>query len=125
MVDELLTWRFGSRSVEFIEPIGAAGRPNTLTGWYTQMEMLIGGTWQPAASGRTEDVTSPFGGTVTGTVPVADAADVRPALDRAGDGVVTWRRTPASTRAPSTGPTMRSSARSRSSRPPRSATPTR
>ena len=95
MVDELLTWRFGSRSVEFIEPIGAAGRPNTLTGWYTQMEMLIGGTWQPAASGRTEDVTSPFGGTVTGTVPVADAADVRPALDRAGDGVVTWRRTPA------------------------------
>jgi hypothetical protein len=24
------------------------------------MEMLIGGTWQPAASGRTEDVTSPF-----------------------------------------------------------------
>ena len=35
------------------------------------MEMLIGGTWQPAASGRTEDVTSPF------------------------DGTVTWRRTPA------------------------------
>ena len=35
------------------------------------MEMLIGGRWQPAASGRTEDVTSPF------------------------DGTVTWRRTPA------------------------------
>ena len=33
------------------------------------MEMLIGGRWQPAASGRTEDVTSPFDGTVTGTVP--------------------------------------------------------
>ena len=25
------------------------------------MTMLIGGTWQAAASGRTEDVTSPFG----------------------------------------------------------------
>ena len=59
------------------------------------MEMLIGGTWQSAASGRTEDVTSPFDGTVTGTVPVADAADVRAALDRAEVGAVTWRRTPA------------------------------
>src|SRR5947209_4587817 len=95
MADELLTWRIGSRSVEFIEPTGADGRPDTLTGWCTQMEMLIGGTWQPAASGRTEDVTSPFDGTVTGTVPVADAADVRAALDRAAEGAVTWRRTPA------------------------------
>jgi acyl-CoA reductase-like NAD-dependent aldehyde dehydrogenase len=59
------------------------------------MEMLTGGTWQPAASGRTEDVTSPFDGTVTGTVPVADAADVRAALDRAAGGATTWRRTPA------------------------------
>jgi acyl-CoA reductase-like NAD-dependent aldehyde dehydrogenase len=32
------------------------------------MTMLIGGTWQAAANGRTEDVTSPFDGTVTGTV---------------------------------------------------------
>ena len=39
------------------------------------MEMLIGGTWQAAASGRTEDVTSPFDGTVTGTVPVAGASE--------------------------------------------------
>ena len=59
------------------------------------MEMLIGGTWQPAASGRTEDVTSPFDGTVTGTVPVADAEDVRSALARAEAGAVLWRRTPA------------------------------
>ncbi len=69
--------------------------PDTLTGWYRQMEMLIGGTWQSAASGRTEDVTSPFDGMVTGTVPVTDAADVRAALDRAEDGAATWRRTPA------------------------------
>jgi acyl-CoA reductase-like NAD-dependent aldehyde dehydrogenase len=50
------------------------------------MEMLIGGTWQRAASGRTEDVTSPFDGAVAGTVPVAGADDVRTALDRAESG---------------------------------------
>ncbi len=56
------------------------------------MEMLIGGAWQPAASGRTENVTSPFDGTVTGTVPVADVSDVHAALDRAQAGAATWRR---------------------------------
>ena len=59
------------------------------------MEMLIGGTWQRAASGRTEDVTSPFDGAVVGTVPVAGADDVRTALDRAEVGAAAWRRTPA------------------------------
>jgi len=59
------------------------------------MKMLIGGTWQAAASGRTEDVTSPFDGTITGTVPVAGPDDVRAALDRAEAGAITWRRTPA------------------------------
>src|SRR5881409_2101157 len=59
------------------------------------MEMLIGGMWQAAASGRTEDVTSPFDGAVTGTVPVAGPDDVRAAVDRAEAGAVTWRRTPA------------------------------
>ncbi len=29
------------------------------------MDMLIGGPWQPAASGRAEEVTSPFDGAVT------------------------------------------------------------
>src|SRR5438552_16196932 len=59
------------------------------------MKMLIGGTWQAAASGRTEDVTSPFDGTATGTVPVAGPDDVRAALDPAAAGAITWRRTPA------------------------------
>src|SRR5580704_1832949 len=59
------------------------------------MEMLIGGTWQPAASGRAEEVTSPFDGAIIGTVPVAGADDVRAALDRAESGAATWRRTPA------------------------------
>ena len=59
------------------------------------MEMLIGGTWQPARSDRSEDVTSPFDGSVIGTVPVADGADVSVALERAEAGAVRWRRTPA------------------------------
>lgn len=37
----------------------------------------MGGTWRPAASGRAEDVTSRFDGSVTGTVPVAGADDTR------------------------------------------------
>src|ERR1700750_2659262 len=59
------------------------------------MTMLIGGTWQAAPNARTEDVPSPFDGTVTGTVPVAGPDDVRAAVDRAESGAVTWRRTPA------------------------------
>ena len=59
------------------------------------MDMLIGGAWRPAASGRSEEVTSPFDGSAAGTVPVADAADVRTAVDHAERGAVTWRRTPA------------------------------
>src|ERR1700744_1753619 len=59
------------------------------------MEMLIGGRWQPAASGRTEDVTSPFDGTVVDTVPGAGRVDVGAALDRADAGAAPWRRTPA------------------------------
>src|ERR1700730_15711250 len=84
----LLTWWIRSCSVECIEP-------NPLTGEYAEMKMLIGGTWQAAASGRTEDVTSPFDGAITRTVPVAGPADVRAALDRAEAGAVIWRRTPA------------------------------
>ena len=42
------------------------------------MEMLIGGTWLPAASGHPEEVTSPFDEAAIGTVPVAEAR-ARPA----------------------------------------------
>jgi acyl-CoA reductase-like NAD-dependent aldehyde dehydrogenase len=60
------------------------------------MEMLIGGRWRSAVgSGRTEAVTSPFDGSVVGTVPVAGAADVEAALAAAERGAKTWRRTPA------------------------------
>src|ERR1700730_16964879 len=80
---------------EWIEPVETGDRPRPHLQAGAQMEMLIGGTWQPAASGRTEEVTSPCDGAVPGRVPVADAADVRAALDRAEAGAVTWRRTPA------------------------------
>lgn len=60
------------------------------------MDMLIGGTWQSAASGRTEDVTSPFDGAAAGTVPVAEVADVQAALDLAERGAVTEARGEAS-----------------------------
>ena len=58
--------------------------------------MLIGGTWRPAQrTGRTEDVMSPYDGSVVGTVPVAGPQDVEAALSAAEHGAVRWRRTPA------------------------------
>src|SRR5215207_4826954 len=58
--------------------------------------MLVGGDWRTVAStGRDEDVTSPYDGTVVGTVPVAGRDDVDAALTAAEAGAVTWRRTPA------------------------------
>ncbi len=59
------------------------------------MDMLIGGTWSPAASGAREDIRSPYDGTVVGSVPVAGLADVEAALDAAEQGATTWRVTPA------------------------------
>jgi acyl-CoA reductase-like NAD-dependent aldehyde dehydrogenase len=59
-------------------------------------EMLIGGQWRPASgSGQSEDVTSPYDGSVVGTVPVAGTDDVEAALRAAEHGARTWRDTPA------------------------------
>jgi acyl-CoA reductase-like NAD-dependent aldehyde dehydrogenase len=58
--------------------------------------MLIGGQWRPAAgAGQREDVTSPYDGSVVGTVPVAGAGDAEAALGAAERGARTWRDTPA------------------------------
>jgi acyl-CoA reductase-like NAD-dependent aldehyde dehydrogenase len=58
--------------------------------------MLIGGQWRPASgAGRSEDVTSPYDGSVVGTVPVAGTDDVEAALRAAEHGAQTWRDTPA------------------------------
>jgi acyl-CoA reductase-like NAD-dependent aldehyde dehydrogenase len=59
------------------------------------MDMLIGGTWAPAASGSREEITSPFDGAAAGTVPVAGLPDVDAALTAAQAGAAIWRRTPA------------------------------
>ena len=43
--------------------------------------MLIGGQWRPAiGTGRTEDVTSPYDGSVIGTVPVGSGLLLLPLL---------------------------------------------
>ena len=58
--------------------------------------MLIGGQWRSAiGTGRIEDVTSPYDGSVVGTVPVAGVRDVEAALAAAEHGASVWRRTPA------------------------------
>jgi acyl-CoA reductase-like NAD-dependent aldehyde dehydrogenase len=58
--------------------------------------MLVGGRWRSASGpGRSEEVTSPYDGSVVGTVPVAGLADVEAALQAAERGAATWRRTPA------------------------------
>jgi acyl-CoA reductase-like NAD-dependent aldehyde dehydrogenase len=59
-------------------------------------EMLVGGRWRPASgTGRTEAVTSPYDGSVVGTVPVGGLDDVEAALRAAEHGARTWRHTPA------------------------------
>ena len=59
------------------------------------MPMLVGGRWREALSGRTEDITSPYDGTVVGTVPRAGMEDADAAVSAAEAGAATWRRTPA------------------------------
>ena len=59
------------------------------------MELLIGGQWVGAVSGRQEDVTSPFDGSVVGSVSAAGLEDVDAALASATEGAKVWRRTPA------------------------------
>src|SRR5580765_3515836 len=54
-----------------------------------------GGRWVEAVSGRQEDVTSPFDGSVVGSVCVAGLEDVEAALAAATEGAKVWRRTPA------------------------------
>ena len=61
----------------------------------TSTGLLIGGQWVPGRSGATEEVRSPYDGSVVGVVPTADPGDVELALQAAERGAATWRRTPA------------------------------
>src|SRR3954463_13582563 len=58
-------------------------------------ELLVGGQWVPSRSGETEEVLSPYDGTVVGVVPTGGLDDVDAALSAAERGAVTWRATPA------------------------------
>src|SRR5690242_12223543 len=58
------------------------------------MQLLIGGQWTAAQSGRVQEVTSPFDGAVAGSVPMAGVADVDAALTSAVAGAKVWRDTP-------------------------------
>lgn len=60
--------------------------------------LLIDGVWTPAASGRTEEVRSPYDGRVVGYAAVADAVDADRAITAAVRGAETWRATPAHAR---------------------------
>src|SRR6476646_1738539 len=59
------------------------------------VDLLIGGQWVEASSGRQEDVTSPFDGSVVGSVSLAGLRDVDAALAAATEAARVWRRTPA------------------------------
>src|SRR5918999_1602742 len=59
------------------------------------MDLLIGGRWSAARAGETEEVRSPYDGSVVGVVPTAGLDDVELALQAAERGAATWRRTPA------------------------------
>ena len=59
------------------------------------MKLLIGGQWAEGRAGRREDVTSPFDGSVVGSVALAGLDDVDAALTAATEGARVWRRTPA------------------------------
>jgi succinate-semialdehyde dehydrogenase/glutarate-semialdehyde dehydrogenase len=57
--------------------------------------LLIGGAWVESQTGRRFDVTDPATGEVVGSVPDADADDVRRAVDAAEAALPAWRATPA------------------------------
>jgi acyl-CoA reductase-like NAD-dependent aldehyde dehydrogenase len=59
------------------------------------VKLLIGGQWVEAVSGRQDEVTSPFDGSVVGSVSLAGLEDVDTALAAATEGARVWRRTPA------------------------------
>src|SRR6476659_7871373 len=58
------------------------------------MELLIGGQWTAAQSGRVQEVTSPFAGAVAGSVPVPGTPDVDAGRPSTVAGAKVWRNTP-------------------------------
>src|SRR3954469_23078176 len=58
-------------------------------------ELLVGGQWVPGRSGQTEEVRSPYDGTVVGVVPTGGLEDVDAVLAAAERGATIWPQTPA------------------------------
>src|SRR5688572_12808841 len=58
------------------------------------MPMLFGDEWRESTSGRAEEITSPFDGSVVGVVPRSTADDAASAVAAAVAGAAVWRRTP-------------------------------
>jgi succinate-semialdehyde dehydrogenase/glutarate-semialdehyde dehydrogenase len=54
-------------------------------------ELLVGGRWVAAESGRRFDVTNPATSETVGTVPDAGEEDVRAAIDAAADALEGWK----------------------------------
>ena len=62
-------------------------------------QMIVNGERQEAASGATMDVRNPATGEVVDSVPRADAADTRRAIDAAAAAFAAWSKTPGHQRA--------------------------
>ncbi|MEN9736313.1 MAG: hypothetical protein RL129_1023, partial [Actinomycetota bacterium] len=58
-------------------------------------KLLINGAWVPSASGKVEEIKSPFNGDVAGSAAVANLSDVEKAITAATKAAEVWRRTPA------------------------------
>ena len=63
-------------------------------------DLLVAGTWRPAAGGRRLEVRDPASGTVLATVADADSSDAAAAVDAAAAAAPAGRR-----RRPATAPT--------------------
>src|SRR5438270_10979137 len=62
-------------------------------------QMIVNGERVNAVSGATMEVRNPATGEVVDTVPKADAADTRRAIDAAAAAFTTWSKTPPHKRA--------------------------
>src|SRR5919107_196233 len=63
------------------------------------MRMIVNGQRVDAASGATMEVRNPASGEVVDSVPRADGADTRQAIDAAVAAFATWSKTPPARRA--------------------------
>src|SRR3954453_6475402 len=88
-----------SRSRETLTKAEAAAVSDMYPRYPADVQMFINGEQGGAASGATMEVINPATGAVVDSVPRADAADTRRAVDAAAAAFRTWSKTPATKRA--------------------------